>query len=51
MNHVEGLDVVDLGLGSVLYNIETHSYYTPNTDTIKTEEDDAVIDGEEGLTT
>lgn len=50
MNHIEGLDIVDLGLGSVLYNTETHEYYTPNTDTIKTEEDDAVIDGEEGLT-
>lgn len=47
MNHIEGLDIVDLGLGSVLYNTETHEYYTPNTDTIKTEEDDAVIDGEE----
>lgn len=50
MNHIEGLDIVDLGLGSVLYNTETHEYYTPNTDTIKTEEDDAVIDGEEGMT-
>ena len=50
MNHIDGLDIVDLGLGSVLYNTETHEYYTPNTDTIKTEEDDAVIDGEEGMT-
>ena len=50
MNHIEGLDIVDLGLGSVLYNTETHEYYTPNTDTIKTEENDAVIDGEEGMT-
>ena len=50
MNHIAGLDIVDLGLGSVLYNTETHEYYTPNTDTIKTEEDDAVIDGEEGMT-
>ncbi len=50
MNHIDGLDIVDLGLGSVLYNTETHEYYTPNTDTVKTEEDDAVIDGEEGLT-
>lgn len=49
MNHIEGLDIVDLGLGSVLYNTETHEYYTPNTDTIKTEEDDAVIDGENGM--
>ena len=50
MNHIEGLDIVDLGLGAVLYNTETHEYYTPNTDSIKTEEDDAIIDGEEGMT-
>lgn len=50
MNYIEGLDIVDLGLGAVLYNTETHEYYTPNTDTIKTEEDDAIIDGEEGMT-
>ena len=34
-NKVEGLDVVDLGLGSVLYNIETGEYYTPNTGHVK----------------
>lgn len=50
MNYVEGLDIVDLGLGSVLYNTQTHEYYTPNTDTVKSEEDDAIIDGEEGMT-
>ena len=50
MNYIDGLDIVDLGLGSVLYNTQTHEYYTPNTDTIKTEEDDAVIDGEEDMT-
>ena len=37
MNHIEGLDVIDLGLGSVLYNTETHEYYTPNTNQVKTE--------------
>lgn len=50
MNYIDGLDIVDLGLGSVLYNTQTHEYYTPNTDTIKTEEEDAVIDGEEDMT-
>ena len=50
MNHIDGLDIVDLGLGAVLYNTETHEYYTPNTDSIKSEEDDAIIDGEEGMT-
>ena len=34
-NNIEGLDVVDLGLGSVLYNVETGEYYTPNTGDIK----------------
>ena len=49
MNHIDGLDIVDLGLGAVLYNTETHEYYTPNTDSIKTEEESAVVDGEEGM--
>lgn len=34
MNWVEGLDVVNVGLGAVLYDIDKHIYYTPNTDTI-----------------
>lgn len=34
-NEIEGLDVVDLGLGSVLYNVETGQYYTPNTGDVK----------------
>lgn len=34
-NSIEGLDVVDLGLGSVLYNVETGEYYTPNTGDVK----------------
>lgn len=33
MNDIEGGDVIDLGLGSVLYDVNTHKYYTPNTDT------------------
>ncbi len=32
LNYVEGLDVVNVGLGAVLYDINTHSYYTPNID-------------------
>lgn len=35
MNDIDGLDVVDLGLGSVLYNVETGEYYTPNTGDVK----------------
>lgn len=30
---IEGLDVVNVGLGAVLYDTNTHTYYTPNTDT------------------
>lgn len=33
MENVEGLDVVNVGLGAVLYDVQTHKYYTPNTDT------------------
>lgn len=31
MEPVEGLDVVNVGLGAVLYDTSTHKYYTPNT--------------------
>lgn len=33
MNYIEGLDVVNVGLGAVLFDINNGSYYTPNTDT------------------
>lgn len=33
MEYIEGLDVVNVGLGAVLYDTKTHTYYTPNTDT------------------
>jgi HK97 family phage portal protein len=35
LNYVEGLDVVDFGLGSVLYDINKQQYYTPNTGDVK----------------
>lgn len=31
MNYVEGLDVVNVGLGAVLYDVNTGQFYTPNT--------------------
>lgn len=31
MDYVVGLDVVNVGLGAVLYDVNTHKYYTPNT--------------------
>ena len=34
MEYVDGLDVVNVGLGAVLYDVNRHVYYTPNTDTI-----------------
>ena len=34
MEFVDGLDVVNVGLGAVLYDVNKHVYYTPNTDTI-----------------
>ena len=33
MNYIEGLDVINVGLGAVLYDTSTHQFYTPNTDT------------------
>ena len=33
MDYIEGLDVVNVGLGAVLYDTNTHKFYTPNTDT------------------
>lgn len=32
MNYVEGLDVVNVGLGAVLFDVNTGTYYTPNMD-------------------
>lgn len=34
MEWIEGLDVVNVGLGAVLYDVDKHVYYTPNTDTV-----------------
>lgn len=35
LNALDGMDVINVGLGAVLYNVETKEYYTPNTDNIK----------------
>ena len=34
MNRIEGMDVINVGLASVLYDVNTHQYYTPNTDSL-----------------
>lgn len=35
LNEIEGLDVIDFGLASVLYNTDTGEYFTPNTGQVK----------------
>ena len=37
LNYIDCLDIIDLGLGSALYNTVTGEIYTPNTDTVKEE--------------
>jgi HK97 family phage portal protein len=47
MNEIEGGDVIDLGLGAVLFDVKTQTYYTPNTgskEDIKTVEEESFID-------
>ena len=39
MNYIEGLDVINVGLGAVLYDTVNHVYYTPNTDTVTNPDD------------
>lgn len=42
MNYIEGMDVLNVGLGAVLYDVNTHQYYTPNTDTVSTIEETTI---------
>lgn len=49
LNSIEGLDVVDFGLGSVLYNTDTHEYYTPNTGDVKGGDVTVSEDGDENV--
>lgn len=39
MERIEGMDVINVGLAAVLYDTNTHKYYTPNTDAL-TDPDD-----------
>ena len=51
LNEIEGLDVVDFGLGAVLYDVNSQTYYTPNTDSqtdLKTLEEESIIDHDNG---
>ena len=47
MDYIEGLDVVNVGLGAVLYDTNSHTYYTPNTDSMTTLEEDKMLEGHE----
>jgi HK97 family phage portal protein len=49
LNDIEGLDVVDFGLGSVLYDVKTHEYYTPNTGDVKGGDISVTEDGNEDI--
>ena len=42
MNYIDGLDVINVGLSSVLYNVDTQTYFTPNTGSMQ-----GFSDGEE----
>ena len=42
LNYIEGLDVINVGLGAVLYDTNSHTYYTPNTDTVGNPTDEPV---------
>ena len=48
MEWIEGLDVINVGLGAVLYDTEKHIYYTPNTDTVASVEDEPTEEQTEG---
>lgn len=40
LNYVDGMDVINVGLGAVLYDINTGTYYTPNTGQVTGGEDE-----------
>lgn len=47
MEYIEGLDVINVGLGAVLYDVNKHVYYTPNTDTVGAIDDSAAEEEEQ----
>ena len=46
-DYIEGLDIVNVGLGAVLYDTNTHTYYTPNTDSLTTTQENEMIEHHE----
>lgn len=47
MEYIEGLDVVNVGLGAVLYDVNNHQYYTPNTNSTTEANIDNLIEAKE----
>ena len=47
LNYIEGLDVINVGLGAVLYDTNTGTYYTPNTDSQAQLNTEKVIEAKE----
>lgn len=47
LDYIEGLDVINVGLGAVLYDTNAHTYYTPNTDTQALLDTEKVIEAHE----
>jgi len=41
-NEIDGLDVVNMSLGSVLYDVKKKSYFTPNTGEVQSGSDDEI---------
>lgn len=48
-NEIDGLDVVNMSLGSVLYDVKKHSYFTPNTGTVQSSSGDEIKEDDEEL--
>lgn len=43
MNSIEGMDVINVGLGAVLFDVNNGTYYTPNTDTVSSPTDETPV--------
>lgn len=48
-NDIEGMDVINVGLSAVLYNVDTQTYYTPNTNQTEAAEDMTIQQGGEHI--
>lgn len=44
MDYIEGMDVINVGLGAVLYDADTQTYFTPNTGATQTIETEEVVE-------